>query len=198
MSTIPQPRLTPADYLARERRAEHKSEYLDGQVYAMVGASRSHNRIVINLARELSTQLRGRACEVFISDMRVKVSPTGLYTYPDVAVVCGQPEFEDQELDTLLNPKLVIEVLSESTEAYDRGDKFAHYRRFESLAEYVLVAQDRVRVERFVRDGEQWILSEVSDPTGVLVLEAIGCELTLRDVYERVEFPGRVRQPPSA
>jgi Uma2 family endonuclease len=196
MSTLPQPRLTPAEYLARERKTEHKSEYLKGEIYAMTGASRSHNRIALNVAGELRTQLRERPCEAFIADMRIKVNPTGLYTYPDVAVVCGEPEFEDRELDTLLNPTVIVEVLSESTEAYDRGEKFAHYRRLESVAEYVLIAQDRIRIERFVRDGEQWILTEVSDPAGVLMLEAIACRLELRDIYERVEFPDRVRGGP--
>jgi Uma2 family endonuclease len=197
MSSQPQPRYTPKEYLALERKAEHRSEYLSGQIYAMTGASREHNRIAVNLTRELSTALRGRPCEVFASDMRVKVSPTGLYTYPDVVVVCGEARFEDREVDTLLNPTLIVEVLSDSTEAYDRGQKFAHYRRLETLSDYVLIAQDRVLVEHFVRDGERWIMREIREPDGWLVLEAIGCEVSLRDIYERVELPDD-EQPPTA
>jgi Uma2 family endonuclease len=190
MSSPPQPRYTARQYLALERKAEHRSEFLDGEIYAMTGASREHNLIAGNLSSSLWTQLRGRPCETYTSDMRVLVNPTGLYTYPDVVVVCGKPEFEDRELDTLLNPTVIIEVLSDSTEAYDRGTKFAHYRRLPTLAEYVLVPQHVMRVEHFVRDGERWILREISDPDGVLVLEAIACEVVLHDIYERVELPG--------
>jgi Uma2 family endonuclease len=193
MSSVPKPRFSPEEYLALERAAEYKSEYLDGQIYAMTGASRQHNRIVGNLYAMLHARVRGGPREAFVNDMRVKVSPTRLYTYPDVAVVCGEARFEDEELDTLLNPTLLFEVLSDSTEKYDRGEKFAHYRRLESLAEYVLIAQDRMRVERFVRDGDRWILSETSGPEGVLVLQTLEGEIPLRDVYERVEFP---EQPP--
>jgi Uma2 family endonuclease len=122
--------------------------------------------------------------------MRVRVNRTGLYTYPDVVVACGEILFEDDQVDTLLNPVVVIEVLSPSTEAYDRGEKFAHYRRLDSLREYVLVAQDRVRVERYVRQGEQWILSELSALDDVLALAAIDCQVGLREIYERVALPG--------
>jgi Uma2 family endonuclease len=188
MAHVIQPRYTPEEYLALERAAEHKSEYLDGQIYAMTGASRKHNLIAGNVFRELSTQLRRRPCEVYMSDMRVKVSETGLYTYPDVVAVCGEPRFEGAEVDTLLNPLTIIEVLSESTEAYDRGKKFAHYRRLELLAEYVLIAQDRMHVERYRRQGEQWVLTEVSEPDGLLPLESLGCMLRLQDIYERIEF----------
>jgi Uma2 family endonuclease len=197
MASLPQPRfVTPQEYLALERSAEIKSEYLDGQIYAMTGAGRQHNRIVINLVRELANRLRTRPCDLFANDMRVKVDPTGLYTYPDLAVVCGEPQFEDRELDTLLNPGVIIEVLSDSTEAYDRGRKFAHYRRLETLREYVLVAQTRMQVEHYVRSGEQWIFSEIGDPEGVLRLESIGCEVRVGDMYERVEFPEQ--EPPAA
>ena len=135
MSAVPKPYLTPQEYLARERRAETKSEYLRGGVFAMSGASRNHNLVATNVAAELRQQLRDRDCEVHQSDMRVKISSTGLYTYPDVTVVCGEPEFEDEEVDTLLNPKVIVEVLSPSTADYDRGGKFTHYRRLPSLRE---------------------------------------------------------------
>src|SRR5919198_4874617 len=126
MTLIP-PDYTPEEYLALERAARHKSEYVNGRIYALAGASRAHNLIVVNVSAELRAQLRGRPCETYASDMRVKVSQTGLYTYPDVVVVCGEPRFEDAQVDTLLNPTVIIEVLSESTESYDRGEKFAHY-----------------------------------------------------------------------
>jgi len=129
---------TPAEYLELERAAERKSEYLDGRIRAMTGASRAHNLIALNIGAELRTQLRGRSCEAYVADMRVKVSSTGLYTYPDVVVACEPIQLEDAYLDTLLNPTVIVEVLSPSTEAYDRGDKLAQYRRLESLRECLL------------------------------------------------------------
>ncbi|MGI9183164.1 MAG: Uma2 family endonuclease [Longimicrobiaceae bacterium] len=193
MSTVTQRRYTPEEYLALERTAEYKNEYVNGRIYAMTGASREHNLIAGNVFGELRTRLRGRACEVYMGDMRVRVSPTGLYTYPDVVALCGEPRFEDSHVDTLLNPTVIVEVLSPSTEAYDRGEKFAHYRRLETLSEYVLVAQDKMRVEHYRRDGEHWVLTEISDPEGVLSLLAVGCEIPLPEICERVEFDGSDR-----
>ena len=152
------------------------------------GASDSHYLITTNLLRALLIQTDGRACRVFTSDVRIKVSPTGMYTYPDIVGVCDEPRFEDGYTDTLLNPQVIVEVLSESTEAYDRGEKFAHYRRLDSLREYVLVSQDKIRIERFRRDGEEWILSEVSDPDATLHLESIDCHVAVAAIYEKVEF----------
>lgn len=189
MSSLLQPRYTPEQYLALEREAERKSEYFNGEIFAIAGASQQHNLITTNVVRELSTQLRSQPCQTYSSDMRVKVSENGLYTYPDVVVVCGEPRFEDGHRDTLLNPTVIIEVLSPSTEDYDRGRKFANYRRLESVTDYVLIAQDEIRVEHFVRQGEQWVLSEVNDPNGIIPLTSIGGSLTLRDIYEKVEFP---------
>jgi Uma2 family endonuclease len=179
---------TPAQYLELERAAETKSEYRAGQIVAMSGASRAHNRIVVNLGGELNRLLRGSPCEVYVADMRVRVSQTGLYTYPDVVVACGDIRFEDDQVDTLLNPVVLIEVLSPSTEAYDRTEKFAHYRRLDSLQEYLLVSQDKVRVERYVRQGEQWVLSELSALDDVLQIDAIDCRVRLADIYERVKL----------
>lgn len=179
---------TPEEYLAIEREAEYKSEYINGEMYAMSGASRKHNLVAGNVFGELRSQLRGKPCEAYIGDMRVKVSPTGMYTYPDVVAVCGEPRFEDTGLDTLLNPTVIIEVLSESTEAHDRGLKFAHYRRLESLADYVLVAQDKMRVEHYTRQGDGWFLHDLSGPEETLRLPSIGCELSLRDVYDKVSL----------
>ena len=177
--------LTPAEYLALERKSETRSEYINGRVYAMSGASRRHSLIAGNLFREISTQLRDKPCEVHMTDMRVKVDPTGMYTYPDIAAVCGEAQFEDSLIDTLLNPTVIIEVLSPSTEAYDRGEKFAHYRRLESLREYVLVAQDKIRIEHYRRDGDQWIFSEAGD---TLDLPAIDCHVGVAAIYEKVVF----------
>jgi Uma2 family endonuclease len=188
--------ITAAEYLDVERKAEIKSEYIAGRMYAMSGASRRHSLIVGNINGEIHVQLRGRNCEAHIADMRVKVSPTGLYTYPDVAIVCGEARFEDSHVDTLLNPTVVIEVLSPSTEAYDRGEKFAQYRRIDTLREYVLVAQEQMRVEHYRREGAEWILTEISNPNGTLNLPSIDCHVAVSAIYEKVEFdpalpPGR-------
>lgn len=181
--------ITPADYLALERKAETKSEYLNGHIYAMSGASRNHNRITINLAAMLHSRLKGKPCEPFSGDMRVKISPTGLYTYPDVVVACGESRFDDQQFDTLLNPTVIIEVLSDSTAAYDRGDKFAHYRTLESLTDYLLVAQDKPRIEHFSRQPNgQWLYSAADDADAQVEIATISCVLPLAEVYERVVF----------
>jgi Uma2 family endonuclease len=181
-------RITPEQYLAAERKAAFKSEYLDGYITAMSGASRKHNRIAGNFYRKVSDQLENRPCEAFISDLRVRVNSTGLYTYPDVTVVCGEPEFLDDELDTLLNPTLIVEVLSPTTESYDRGAKFAHYRRLPSLNEYVLIDQSQVLVERYIRQGDDWVFSALDDLDATLKLVSINCSLPLRDIYARVNF----------
>lgn len=189
MPPLAQPFVTPAEYLAAERKAAHKSEYINGRVYAMTGASRAHNLIALSTASELRTQLRGRPCEVYANDMRVKVERTGMYTYPDVVGLCEEPRFEDAEVDTLLNPAVIIEVLSSSTERYDRGEKFAHYRRLESLREYILIAQELRRIEHYRREGDSWVLTEVSEPDGVLVIPSLSATLRLSDIYDRVDFP---------
>jgi len=183
--------LTPGEYLELERKSEIRSEYIAGHMFAMSGASRRHSLIAINFIRELSTQLRGRNCEAHAIDMRVKVSPTGMYTYPDIVAVCGEAVFEDEHVDTLINPTVIVEVLSESTEAYDRGEKFAHYRRLETLREYVLVAQDKIRIEHFRREGEEWILSEVSGSDATLHLGSIDCHIGVAAIYEKVDFESR-------
>jgi Uma2 family endonuclease len=181
-------RYTPEQYLALERKAAYKSEYLDGYITSMSGASRAHNRIAGNFYRRISDQLENRPCEAYISDLRVCVNPTGLYTYPDVIVVCGAPEFLDDEVDTLLNPTLIALVLSPTTELYDRGAKFGHYRRLASLKEYVIIAQNQVLVERFVRQGDDWLLSAQNQLSEVLRLTSIDCSLPIREIYSRVSF----------
>ena len=190
MSLQPKPYLSPEDYLALERCAEFKSEYFDGEIFAMAGASEPHNLIVANTLSEIRQQLKKRPCRAYANDMRVKVSPTGLFTYPDVVVVCGQAQFDDSQLDTLLNPILIVEVL-DSTEAYDRGRKFEHYRKLESLMEYVLIAQHRPHVESYRRQPDQrWVLTESDGLESSLRLDAIDCELALAEIYDKVEFPG--------
>jgi Uma2 family endonuclease len=187
MTSQPKSRLTPEEYLKLEREAEHKSEYYRGEIYAMSGTSREHILVAGNVFASLHQQLRRRLCEVYQADMRVKVSPTGLYTYPDVVVVCGKPQFEDAELDTLLNPTVLIEVLSPSTEACDRGAKFEQYRTLASLVDYLLIAQDRCHVEHFARQPDgRWLLSEARSLEETLRIASIECELALAEVYEKV------------
>lgn len=178
---------TPDEYLALERAADYKSEYYSGEIYSMAGASRAHNLIVANVTSAFVVALRGRPCEAYANDMKVRGESTGAFTYPDVVVVCGEPRFLDDHGDVLTNPTVIVEVLSESTEAHDRGEKFAHYRRIESLQEYVLVSQSRRRVERFARqDVNHWLLSETSEPDAVVALPSIGCDLRLADIYDKV------------
>jgi Uma2 family endonuclease len=186
--------ISPQDYLRLERAAESKSEYLNGEIFAMTGASRNHNLITTNISSALNQQLRGRPCEVYAVDMRVKVIANGLYTYPDVVVVCGEPQFEDDDLDTLLNPTVLIEVLSPSTERYDRIAKSSYYRTIESLAEHLLVAQHQARLEQYVRQPDgQWSLLEYVTLDGIVQLNSIGCSLNLRDIYSKITFDSNYR-----
>lgn len=188
MSAVPR-YLSPQEYLALERASEIRHQYYRGEMFAMSGASRAHNTINVNLVRAVANQLAGGPCQAYVNDMRVKVAAAGLYTYPDLAVVCGEQAFEDDHVDTLLNPTVIAEVLSDSTEAYDRGKKFARYQQLQSLREFVLLSQDRVRVEHYLRQGEQWVLTAFSKLDDTLVLSTINCRVELRDIYDRVEFP---------
>lgn len=191
MSAQPQPRVTAADYLAYDRAAVERSEFLDGEIIALSRAGRRHNLIVTNLIGELRQALKGKLCEVYPSDMRVHVAETGGYVYPDVSVICGEPGFEDGAFDVLLNPILVIEVLSPSTELYDRGRKFAHYRMPGSLEAYLLVSQDEARLELFrrQRDGDDWLFHEAIGRHADLTIDVVGCSLALEEVYDKVSFP---------
>lgn len=189
MSPQTKARYTAEEYLEVERRAENKNEYRDGEIFSMEPATRWHCLIVGSVGAELSRLLEDRNDEVYLSRMRVKVIPTGLYTYPDVTVVCEEPQFEDEEFDTLLNPTVIVEVLSKSTETYDRGKKFEHYRRIGSLKEYVLVAQHEPHIEHFARqDDGGWLLTEASGLDASIALPAFQCELRLADVYHKVDF----------
>lgn len=187
MSVQPKPKMTVAQYLALELETSEKHEYFKGEIYAMGGASFSHALLTGNVTRELGNRLRGKPCRVLPADLRVKVSPTGLYTYPDVVVVCGEPKLE-QPGDTLLNPKLIVEVLSESTERKDRGWKFEQYQAIETLIDYLLVAQDTPRLELFTREADgRWLYLAENRMEASVELISIGCELKLADVYEKVE-----------
>jgi Uma2 family endonuclease len=189
MSSQPQAFITPEEYLARERQAEQKSEYFNGEIFAMSGASPRHVLIVTNVVAELRGQLKQRPCTVYSTDLRVKVSATGLYTYPDVVVVCDTPQFDAEHKDTLLNPTLIVEVLSDSTEGYDRGGKFEQYRTLPSFVEYVLIAQDKHHVEHFVRQADnRWILSETNRLEDTITLTSIDCTLALQEVYDKIDL----------
>jgi Uma2 family endonuclease len=186
---LPEKFVTPEAYLKFERSSEIKHEYYGGTVFAMTGASRNHNLIVANVIATLHTQLRKRPCIVYPSDMRVKTRSSVLYTYPDISVVCGESQFEDEFVDTLLNPTVLFEVLSPSTERYDRGKKFQHYRTLPSLQEYVLIAQDSYRIEHFTRQpNDEWLLADAASLDAAIQLPSIQCQLALADVYEKVTF----------
>lgn len=177
------------DYLTLERASEIKHEFFDGEIFAMAGASESHNFIVGNLVREIGIIFKDRDCVVYPSDIRVRCR-TGLHTYPDVTIVCGQREYDDEPKDTLLNPTVLIEVLSPSTEAYDRGRKFDHYMTIESLKEYVLVSQDRTSISHFERQEDgHWLLTSITQMDQSLVLPSVDVSLPLTEIYDKVEFP---------
>ena len=177
------------EYIALERQASHKNEYYAGEIFAMAGGSREHNLIAGNTTTRLNIQLATERCEVYPGDMRVRTPDTRLYTYPDIVVVCDQPQFEDAIFDTLLNPILIIEILSPSTQLYDQHRKFADYRKITSLREYILISQDECKVSRFVKESEElWVVTEWFDLKDKINLLSIGCELALSDIYRKVNF----------
>lgn len=193
------PKYSPDEYLALERGADERHEYLDGQVYAMAGESLEHGIICMNLSRIISTQLLGKSCQAFSKDMKVRSGPAprpgqtakGLFSYPDLLVVCGEPKFHDEQRDVLLNPSVIIEVLSPATEAFDRGEKWARYQTWlPELSYYLLVSQSKPQVEHYHRQaGGEWLYSLVDGLEANLRLDSIGCTLQLADVYDRVVFP---------
>ena len=186
---------TPAKYLEFERQSEIKHELIDGEIFEMAGATRNHNRISTNVVRLLGNQLLERECNVYSSDMRVKITSTKKYTYPDIVAVCGEELFEDSTEDTLLNPMLIIEVLSKSTEAYDRGAKFEFYQTIESFQEYVLISQEPFRVEQYVRKTKnEWSYFEFRQAEDIVKLNSIDCELVLQNIYHKIQqkFPKEV------
>jgi len=180
---------TGEEYLAWEREADFKSEYLRGEIYAMSGAGLNHNIIASNLNRSIGNQLDGRPCLVLGSDMRVQVDSADAYFYPDLSGLCGEFEFHDDRQDTYKNPQFVIEILSDSTESYDRGKKFFSYQMLPSLREYVLVSQKMVAVEVYRKDGDSWIYRLLKGDDAVLELESVGCEVPVGEIYRNVKFP---------
>ncbi len=189
MASQPNTFYTPEEYLALERSCETKHEYYNGEIFAMGGASKQHVLIVTNLVVELGSKLKEGPCTVYSADLRVQVAPTGLYTYPDVIVLCDEPRFSDEQQDTLLNPALIIEVLSESTKDYDRGGKFEQYRTIESFVEYLLIAQDRPQVEHHTRQPDgSWILFETNSLEDTIQLRSVPCSLRVADIYAKIDF----------
>lgn len=189
MASQPKDYITLEEYLELERKADYKSEYFNGEIFAMGGASPRHVLIVTNVASELRTQLKKRPCMVYSTDLRVRVRPEGLYTYPDVVVICDAPQFADDRQDTLTNPTLIVEVLSKSTKDYDRGEKFEQYRAIGSLREYVLIAQDRYHVEHLARQSDNtWLLSETNRIEDSIELISIECSLPLIEVYDKIDL----------
>ncbi len=192
MSSVTATYLTPEQYLEQERKAEFKSEYFRGEVFAMAGTSLRHAFIVANLIRELSERLRAGPCNVCANDVRLGVSPTGLYTYPDLMVLCAEAASIDEHFDTITNPIVIIEVLSESTKNYDRGQKFQSYRTLPSLKEYLTVAQDEIHVEQYTRTpDDRWLLTEFDNVEAIVALQSIGVELHISDVYEKIDLPAK-------
>lgn len=203
MTAQPKPFITEEMYLEQERSSTTKHEYYDGNIYLMAGASEQHNLIALNIAATLHALLRGKGCRTYPSDMRLKVIKTGLNTYPDFTIVCGQSQFTDPiKRDTLINPIVIIEILSPSTERYDRGMKFQHYRTIPSFQEYILVSQDKYHIERFIRqENNEWVLSEAVGLEAVMPIASVQGALTLQDVYEQVAVvpevvPGITRDIP--
>lgn len=189
MTTQTVTHVTPDEYLAAERLSDYRSEYLDGGVYPMTGASLNHGRVIINVATELALQLRERDCDVLVADMKVRLQESRKFFYPDVCVLCGAPQFHDERKDIILNPDFIVEVLSPSTEAFDRGAKFKAYKTIESLKEYLLVSQNEPSIEQFVRNGDgKWTYAAVEGLESSIALPSIECTLNLSAVYKRVEF----------
>jgi Uma2 family endonuclease len=191
-------RLTEAEYLALERAAEFKSEFYDGEMFAMAGGTAMHSLIATNIAGEVREKLKGGLCKAFTSDLRLKVETTGLFTYPDVSVVCGPLQFVPGTDDTVMNPTVIFEVLSDSTEAYDRGEKFQHYRQMPSLQEYVIVSQRLPRIEHFLRgrDGE-WTIRTAEGKDASIGLPSLKIALELNEVFAGVEFTPSTTRPQS-
>jgi Uma2 family endonuclease len=191
MTAKPKIKLSPETYLKQERQAEFKSEYYNGEVYAMAGASRNHNQITSNIVVSLGRQLAKLPCSVYSSDMKVRTRTADLskYSYPDVVLSCDEELFESDKGDVLLNPQIIIEVLSDSTEAYDRGLKFFHYQLISSLQEYLLVSQHYCRVEHYQRRADkQWIYSEFHTMEESVSLATLACSLTVSEIYHRVAW----------
>ncbi|MBF0398343.1 MAG: Uma2 family endonuclease [Desulfobacterales bacterium] len=178
------------EYLEMERVSEIKHEYHEGEIFAMAGASDSHNLITANVIREIGIQLKTKNCFAYVNDMKIRINKFKKYLYPDIMVVCGEKKFFDnQKKDALLDANLIVEVLSDSTEAYDRGDKFRYYRQLNSLKEYLLISQKEKRVEKYLKNETGfWMFSETNEDQPQIILESIDCKLNLEDIYQKVDF----------
>jgi Uma2 family endonuclease len=190
MASNPVTKVTEEEYLTIDRAAEVRSEFFDGEMFAMSGGSMRHAQLQANLHGELYVALRGSDCQAFTSDFRVRVSPGRIYTYPDVTVVCGRPLLVDERQDILINPAVIFEVLSPSTEYYDRGVKFQYYRAIESLTDYILVNQNEIRIEQYTRgEANTWTLRDYQRAEEELRIDSIGTSLLLARIYDRIELP---------
>ncbi len=183
-------RFSPEEYLAFEREGDTRHEYLDGEVFAMAGESLSHSRVCSNLSREVGNKLKGKSCEPLSPHMKVRTSTVSLFAYPDLTIVCGEPMFHDAKRDVLINPRVIFEVLSPSTETYDRTEKFVRFRMGnDTLTDYTLVSQDKAFVEHFTRQsGGEWVYRSFSDLEDAFEIESVDCVLDLNEIYDRVEF----------
>ncbi len=182
--------VTPEEYLLREAQAEYKSEYREGEIFAMTGASINHNQIIFNTAKVLDRLLERKPCRVFSSDVRLYIDKRRLYTYPDVMIVCGKIELVPGRDDTLTNPRVIVEVWSDSTQEYDRGKKFAMYRDIPSLQDYVMIDQTRPYIEYFRREKQSWALETIEGMDAVVTLRALEAGIPLTAIYEKVEWSG--------
>ncbi len=188
MSGIPVPYYTAEEYLTIERAAEFRSEFHDGVMYAMAGGSPRHSKVKTNTTVCIGMRLRGKKCQPYDSDLRVQINATGLYTYPDLSIVCGPLEFGDRHGDNLTNPRVIVEVLSPSTSEYDRGNKFWNYRKIPSLTDYLLISTEEILIEHYTRQPTgQWLLTTYEGPEAVLRIASVELEIPLSEIYADVE-----------
>lgn len=188
---------TLAEYLTFEEASDEKHEYLAGHVYAMAWGSPAHNQICFNLSACIGSRIQGTDCRGYSSDQKIWIEAVQIGTYADVTIVCGEPSFYEHHKTLLLNPRVIIEVLSPSTETYDRGDKWSYYRQIPSLTDYLLVAQQRVQIEHYSRDRDgSWQYLRETNPTGEIILASINCRIPLTQVYIGIEFPPAPSRPP--
>lgn len=189
MSAVAKTKMTEQEYLVKERASDFKSEFFNGEMFAMAGASVNHNLIKDNLIARIGAQLSGSNCRTLSSDQRLKVDRSGLYTYPDIMIVCGKPERAALDSETITNPQVVIEVLSDNTESYDRFEKFEHYKRLPTVREYVLVAQNRVGIERYARTAEgEWVIRSFTQADELFAFATVPVNVKIADIYLDVEF----------
>lgn len=184
-----QTNFTPEEYLAFERESDSRHEFLDGEIYAMAGESLSHSRVCVNLSGEVRNKLKGTSCEALSPNMKVRTSTASLFSYPDLTIVCGEPQFHDTKKDVLTNPKVIFEVLSPSTADYDRATKFLRYRMGnETMTDYILIAQDYCFIEHFTKQTDgNWLYRSLSELSDILRIDSINCELNINEIYDRVE-----------